>query len=244
MGLCQKKDKHLTEEERASGEVGSIWDHVAVDPATKLMVSLVQGPSRDQETCDKLVEDFADRTRHEPPDLATTDEHAPYKNSFLKTYGHDYRPRRRAKVGRKRKVKKRGPTGMVYATVKKTREKGRVVLVRRELVLGTEADLAAALEASPCSTTINTSFVERNNGTSRHFNSRKQRDTYAFSKQLAEHEAMSWLMLTHYNFCWKHRMLREKLGGQRYAQRSPAMAAGIADHVWTIEELLTRQVLS
>ena len=244
MELRQKKDKHLTEEERASGEVGSIWDHVAVDPETKLMVSLVQGPSRDQETCDKLVEDFADRTGHEPPDLTTTDEHAPYKNSLLKTYGRDYRPRRRAKVGRKRKLKKRGPEGMVYATVKKTREKGRVVHVRTELVLGKEEDLVAALEASPCSKTINTSFVERNNGTSRHFNSRKQRDTYGFSKQLAEHEAMSWLMLTHYNFCWQHRMLRVHLGSQRYAQRSPAVAAGIADHVWTIEELLTWQVLT
>jgi len=204
----------------------------------------VQGPSRDQETCDKLVEDFAARTGNEPPDLATTDEHAPYKNSLLNTYGNEYRPRRRSRVGRKRNVKKRAPKGMVYATVKKTREQGRVVHVRRELVLGTEEDLVAALEASPCSETINTSFVERNNGSSRHFNSRKQRDTYGFSKQLAEHEAMSWLMVTHYNFCWKHRMLRVDLGCKRYAQRSPAVAAGITDHLWTIEELLTRQVVT
>jgi IS1 family transposase len=240
----EKKDKHLSEEESASGELGSIWDNVAVDPATKLIVSLVQGPSRDQETCDELVEDFAARTGHKPPDLTTTDEHAPYKKALLKTYGKEYRPRRRAKVGRKRKPKKRWPGGATYATVKKTRKKGRVVLVRRELVLGTEEDLVAALEASPCSKTINTSFVERSNGTSRHFNSRKQRDTCAFSKQLVEHKAMSWLVLTHYNFCWKHRMLRVSLGGQRYTQRSPAVAAGIVDHIWTVEELLTRQVLS
>jgi len=216
---------------------------VAVDPATKLMVSLVQGPSRDQATCDELVEDFAARTGHKPPDLSATDEHAPYKNAFLKTYGKEYRPRRRAKVGRKRKLKKRWPEGAVYVTVKKTRKEGRVVHVRREIVLGTEEDLVAALEASPCSKTINTSFVERNNGTSRHFNARKQRNTYAFSKRLAEHKAMSWLMLTHHNFCWKHRMLRVSLSGQRYAQRSPAVAAGIAEHVWSVEELLTRQVL-
>lgn len=210
------------------------------------MVSVVQGPSRDQKTCDKLVEDFAARTKGKPPRLTTTDEHAPYKNSLLKVYGCDYRPRRRAKVGRMRKCKKRGPEGMVYATVKKTREKGRVVDVRVELVLGTEADLANALESSPCSRTVNTSFVERNNGTSRHFNSRKQRDTYGFSKQLAEHIAMSWLTVAHYNFCWAHRMLRLRLltGNRRYAQRSPAVAAGIADHIWTIEELLTRQVIS
>jgi hypothetical protein len=111
------------------------------------------------------------------------------------------------------------------------------------LVLGTHHDLVAALEASPCSKTINTSFVERNNGTSRHFNSRKQRDTYGFSKRRIEHEAMSWLMVTHHNFCWKHRMLRVNLGGQRCAGRSPAVAAGITDHVWTIGELLARQVV-
>lgn len=215
-----------------------------MDPATKLMVSVVQGPSRDQETCDKLVEDFAARTGHEPPDLATTDEHAPYKNSFLKTYGKDYRPRRRSKVGRMRKPKKRRPGVMVYATVKKTRAQGRVVDVRTEVVLGTEAELAAVLEVSPCSSTVNTSFVERNNGTARHFNARKQRDTYCFSKQLREHTAMSWLMVTHYNFCWNHRMLRVDLGDRRYAARSPAMAAGLADHTWTIDELMTHQVLS
>lgn len=204
----------------------------------------MQGPSRDQATCDRLVEDFAARTKREPPDLATTDEHAPYKNSLLKIYGRDYRPRRRSKRGPMRSLKKGRPGVMVYATVKKTRAKGRVVDVRTEVVLGNDAALAAVLELSPCSSTVNTSFVERNNGTSRHFNSRKQRQTYGFSKQLAEHTAMSWLMVTHYNFCWAHRMLRIRSQDQRYTQRSPAVAAGIADHIWTIEELLTRQVVS
>lgn len=209
-----------------------------------MMVSVVQGPSRDQGTCDKLVEDFAARTKGEPPDLATTDEHAPYKNSLLKVYGQDYRPRRRSRRGRMRNLKKRRPGVMVYATVKKTRAMGRVVDVRTEVVLGTEAALAAVLEVSPCSSTVNTSFVERNNGTSRHFNSRKQRDTYGFSKRLAEHIAMSWLMVTHYNFCWPHRMLRVRDDDQHFTQRSPGMAAGIADHIWTIEELLSRPVVT
>jgi hypothetical protein len=131
---------------------------------------------------------------------------------------------------------------MVYATVKKTREKGRVVHVRTEVVLGTEEDLATALGASTCSKTINTSFVERNNGTARHFNPRKQRDTYCFSKQLTEHIAMSWLMVTHYNFCWANRTLRVRIGKQRYTRRSPAMAAGIVHHVWTVDEMLSHQV--
>lgn len=178
-----------------------------------------------------------------PPDLATTDEHPTYPNSFLNTYGQDYRPRRRSRKGRKCKLKKRGPAGMVYATVHKTREKGRVVDVQAKLVLGTESALAEALSNSPCSKEVNTSFVERHNGTARHFNARKQRKTYCFSKQLPEHVAMSWLTLTHYNFCWRHRSLRVRVGKKAYVQRSPAMAAGLTDHVWTVDELLRRQVL-
>lgn len=220
-----------------------MWDHTAVDVESKLLVSLIQGPSRDQTTCDKLVEDFAERTGRVPPELATTDEHAPYRNSLLNTYGVDYTPRRKSKKGRKCKPKKRGPKGMVYATVHKTREKGRVIDVRSELVIGTMENLNAALSASPCSSKVNTSFVERHNGTTRHFNARKQRKTYCFSKQLPEHVAMSWLATTHYNFCWSHRSLRVKVAPRRYTPRSPAMAAGLSDHVWTVAELLSWQSL-
>ncbi len=214
-----------------------------MDAESKLLVSLVQGPSRDQATCDKLVEDFAERTCQTPPALATTDEHAPYLNSLLKTYGVDYTPRRKSKRGRKCKPKKRGPKGMVYATVHKTREKGRVVAVQEKLLIGTMESLTAVLVASPSSSKVNTSFVERHNGTTRHFNARKQRKTYCFSKQLPEHVAMSWLTVTHYNFCWAHRSLRVKLAPRKYAPRSPAMAAGLTDHVWTVADLLSWQSL-
>jgi hypothetical protein len=55
---------------------------------------------------------------------------------------------------------------------------------------------------------------------------------------------MSWLTVTHHNFCWTNRMLRVRLDERRYSKRSPAMAAGLVDHVWTVEELVTRQVLT
>lgn len=231
MELREKKDKNLTPKERTGGDVGSIWDHTAVDPRTKLMVSLVQSRSRDQKASDRLVEDFADRTKHVPPELVTTDEHATYKNSLTKTYGRG--SRRRKPV-----------PGMVYATVNKTRKHGRVVSVMTTLVLGTLAELARALNNSPCSSSINTAFVERNNGTARHFNARKQRKTYSISKQIEEHEAMSWLMLTHYNFCWPHRMIRVRTGDRTYIQRSPAVAAKITDHIWSVEEMLTWQAFT
>lgn len=212
-----------------------------------MVVSLIQGPSRDQETCDRLVDDFAERTNHKPPELVTTDEHAPYKNSLLKTYGQDYVPRRKGNRGRKPKPRKRPPKGMVYATVNKTRENGEVVDVDTTLVFGTQKQLEQALEKSPVSSTVNTAFVERQNGTARHLNARKQRKTYSFSKQLLEHFLMTWLAVFYYNFCWEHRKLRVLVPGPEgeglYIQRSPAMAADLAHHVWTVEEFLDWQVL-
>lgn len=211
------------------------------------MVSLIQGPSRDQKTTDRLVEDFADRTNHVPPELMTTDEHAPYKNSILKTYGVEAPPASEKKPGRKPKPKKVPPPGLVYATVNKTREHGEIVDVKTTLVFGTPEGLAKALESSPVSRHINTAFVERQNGTARHLNARMQRKTYSFSKQLLEHFLMTWLAVFYYNFCWEPRTLRVLVPGPEgeglYVQRSPAMAAGLADHAWTVEELLDWQVL-
>ncbi|MBF0176893.1 MAG: hypothetical protein HQL63_08605 [Magnetococcales bacterium] len=132
---------------------------------------------------------------------------------------------------------------MNYATVKKTRKKGRVADVSTVLVAGSEGTVAKALNASTCSAMINTSIVERYNGSARHFNARKQRKTYSFSKQSEEHEAMSWLMVTHFNFCWQPRTLRLSLGNRRYCHRTSAMAAGLTNHCWSMTELLHFQLV-
>ncbi len=210
-----------------------------MDPRSKLMISLVQDHSRDQAASDRLLEDFFARTEGKPPELLTTDEHAAYKNSILKVYGVAEAADRADEP-----TQVNTPPGLVYATVNKTRKRGTVVDVKTAIVFGTPLELAQALDGSPCSSSINTSFVERNNGTARHFNARKQRKTYSFSKQFEEHEAMSWFMMTHYNFCWRPRTLRVPRGDGSFAQRSPAVAAGITDHVWTVPELLTRQILT
>ncbi|MBF0290515.1 MAG: hypothetical protein HQM14_22130 [SAR324 cluster bacterium] len=110
------------------------------------------------------------------------------------------------------------------------------------LVAGSEESLTNALDTSPCSGTVNTSFVERYNGSARHFNARKQRKSYSYSKQSDEHEAMSWLMVTHYNFCWRPRTLRVPIGNQRYRYRTPAMAAGLTNRSWSVMELLRFQI--
>jgi hypothetical protein len=85
---------------------------------------------------------------------------------------------------------------------------------------------------------INTSYIERHNATDRHRNARKGRKSYRFSKDFFMHEALSYFTMYSYNFCWPVRTLRVKTGHRRYQQRTPAMAAGLTDHVWSLREWL------
>jgi len=76
---------------------------------------------------------------------------------------------------------------------------------------------------------ISTSFIERFNLTLRMSNRRHTRLTNAHSKSLKHHKAMQAIVFAHYNFCRKHETLKGN---------TPAMASKLADHVWTIRELV------
>jgi hypothetical protein len=89
---------------------------------------------------------------------------------------------------------------------------------------------------------INTSVVERHNGTSRLRNQRKVRKTLAFSKVNRYHRWMSWLAVGLYNFCRPHSSLKSRQETQG-THRTPAMAARLADHIWSTREWLLRPVL-
>jgi hypothetical protein len=82
--------------------------------------------------------------------------------------------------------------------------------------------------------------VERFFGTQRQFSARKKRKAYTFSKDLSFHEASTWLLVVWYNFGWCLGTLRQKVQQDppRYYYRTPGMAAGLTDHVWTMQELL------
>ena len=120
--------------------------------------------------------------------------------------------------------------------MRKRREKGRVVEVVRTLVFGTLYLLGELLKRSAVSPTINTSFVERHNGTDRHQNSRKRRKTHGFSKEMRMHRAASCFISFSYNFCWPVRTLRVREGNGPWQTRTPAMAAGLSEHVWSTKE--------
>jgi hypothetical protein len=203
-----------------------------------LLLALVPG-KRDGQTTEQLIRQVHDRTGGRSDVLLTSDEHAPYETAIREVYGVETPQPRRPGPGRPPKPVKVVPGELCDATVRKRREKGRVVEVVRTLVFGTLYLLGGLLKRSTASTTINTSFVERNNGTDRHQNSRKRRKTYAFSKDLAMHRAATYFIGYSYNFCWPVRTLRVREAEGPWQARTPAMAAGLSDHVWNTKEWIT-----
>ena len=208
-----------------------------LDAETKLLVSLEIGP-RTERFSRELWDDFANRTDHVLPELITTDEYAPYRGAILNAYGERVEYPRTGQPGRPRQPRLEPPAGLVYAMVHKTREKGAVVDVSIRQVFGTQAQLEEALARSTVSSHVNTTFVERFNATVRQHNSRKARKVYSFSKEFEYHVAMSWFAAANYNFCRPHLGLREQEDG-RWSNRTPAMASGISDHVWSLDEFMS-----
>jgi len=241
--FVQKKEANRDPASAADDERGDRWDHVALDPEHRLVLSVVPG-KRTAENAAAVVSDAAKRLGGRVPRLVTTDEHAPYKQAILDAFGVDVTPPRTGKPGRPRKARREPKPGLTYATVHKTREKGRVVSIVTTLVFGTAALLAAALALSKCSTGVNTSFIERLNGTDRHRNARKSRKTYRFSKDGPTHDAVGYFAAYSYNFCWPVRTLSEPDADGRLRPRTPAMAAGLADHVWSLAEWLAIPAVS
>jgi len=221
---------------------------VLIDAESRLIVTLVIG-RRDTDTAYQAFLDFYRRTDGQLPPLITSDEYAPYLTVIIETYGvrkealelteeekveYDYGGMPAVYV----------PVEIGYATVHKEREKGHVVRVEPRVVLGTDEQVAEVLEQGSTSETVNTSYVERYHGTQRHFNARKARRAYTFSKELAFHVAVTWLCVVFYNFGWRPRTLREQVQGDppRYHYRTPAMVAGLTDHPWPMKDILTYPV--
>jgi hypothetical protein len=233
-----KKEKHCDPNNPDDAEQGDHGDHVALDPEHRLVVSLVTG-KRSGEHSRLLVEDFQQRTEGRLMNRMTSDENPAYAEAILEVYGETVQPRRTGKPGRPKAPYKRVPKGLKYATVHKVRQNNRVVKVEQRVVFGTLVAVLAALAVSLVSAAVNTVFVERHNGSDRHRNSRKVRKTYRFSKDWAVHEAVTYFTMYSANFCCPVRTLREEDGAGGWRKRTPAMAAGLADHVWSIEEWLS-----
>jgi len=200
-----------------------------VSAESKLVVSLIVGKRTYDHTL-ALVQDAKDRLRKDHLPAIFSDAFASYESALLEVFGRRYPAK-----GKSRLPVIRWRQGLAYGQVKKVYKRGRVGRVEVRAVYG-KAKLAHTLYLLGYKQ-INTSAVERHNGTSRLRNQRQTRKTLAFSKSLRYHRWMSWLSVGLYNFCRAHGSLRIK-EADRAIQRSPAMAEGLTEHIWTIREWL------
>ena len=181
-----------------------------------------------------------------------SDQLPAYRTALLHAYGTWYQPQRQGKRGRYPKPRRVPLPGLLYAQVVKKRRRGRVVEVGTKVVFGDSDAIEARLEDSPVSNTINISFVERDKMTQRQSNRRLTRRTNGFSKGITFFEKQLWRSLAYYHLVLPHHSLRQSLpapeptrgtGSPRcWRPVTPAMAAGITDHVWTTAELLSYRV--
>lgn len=209
---------------------------VAFDPITKLIIHVVIG-KRTEAQAKRFVLGLVGKLSGPPP-LFTSDELPHYKTVLAACYSTLIPVEATGKRGRPKKPIVQIDPELQYATVHKTRDNGRIVKVEQRIVFGKEQDINNILENSPVSQTINTSFVERNNLTLRQHSRRLTRKTNGFSKALRNLEAQVILVMAYYNFVRSHCSLKIKGLGER----TPAMAAELTDHKWSMGELLTYRI--
>lgn len=135
------------------------------------------------------------------------------------------------------------PDTVLLAQVVKSHQGRRLVDVTRRVVFGTAAAVAAAIARTKGGTQINTAYIERLNATFRaNLAPLTRRGRHLAHGTTLLHSGM-WLVGTAYNFCWMHESLRLRaIGSRKWLERTPAMAAGLTDHVWTLDDLLRYRV--
>jgi hypothetical protein len=223
-----KKERRCDPDDEADWFRGDQWDFVALDPDSRLVLEVVVG-KRITENAVMVLEGVRRRLEGRPPGLVASDEFPAYPEALLAVFGERRVPPRTGKPGRPAGPRVVPPAGLCYATVHKRRKQGRVVAVESRRVFG----------ELPGATGVSTAYLERQHATDRHRNARKARKTYRFSKDWDVHEAVTCFTLSSDNFCWPVRTLRAKDGAGRWRKRTPAMAAGLTDHVWTLSEWLS-----
>jgi IS1 family transposase/transposase-like protein len=244
------KEQHLEAAKLFSATYGDAWIWIAVAPVWRMVLAFVAG-QRTQASANLLLERGAHVTAAGIP-FFTSDQLAEYRTALLHVYGQWQQPQRNGQRGRYPHRRRVPPPDLLYAQVVKHRERGKVVAVTTKVVFGASEAIQARLAALPTSTTVNTSFVERENLTLRQQNRRLTRKTNGFSKELSWLEKQLWLSLAYYHLVLPHDSLRQSLdvpaptrgsgSAQRWRPITPAMAAGMTDHVWTTTELLSYRV--
>jgi len=210
----------------------SIWLWTAMDPVSKFWLASEVG-DRDARSAWKIVHKVATALKKGIAPLFITDGNRVYEQPILSHYGQWQEPQ----AGQRKPRWFLLPT-LLYAQVVKKRRRRRIVSVSKRAVFGTLACIKETL--TPSGWQINTAFVERLNLTIRQLVpglGRRVNTLVHSPKRLAQQVCLAQ---TYYNFCLPSHSLEIASSGEAAAQsRTPAMALGLTDRVWSFKEVLS-----
>jgi IS1 family transposase len=225
------------------------WVWAAVDPESKLLLAIDVG-ARTLALAQRVVHQVAQILAPDCAPLFLTDGFHEYMTALLTHYGQWVQLPRRQATGPAPKPRWMPLPQLLYAQVVKTVRRRRLVDVKHRVVFGTLEAVNHVL--APRGWHINTAFVERINLTIRQHVAAVGRRVSTLCKGEAGLRQQLALYHTYYNFCLPHTSLRlpvpqpEATHGTGTAKcwqpRTPAMAAGLTDHVWTLREVLLFRV--
>jgi transposase-like protein len=215
-----------------------VWMAMALAVPSRLWLGGALSPHRDLALITGLVQQVRACARHLGI-LVCVDGLASYVTAFRRVFRTPLYTGRR---GRPRLVL---AAGFLLGQVVKQYAKRRVVRVQQRVVRGTAAAITAVLQATGTGQGIHTAYIERLNATFRSALAPLVRRGRALVHKVATLHAGMYLVGCAYNFCWVHGSLRLAAPAgahHKWQERTPAMAAGLTDHCWTLRELLGYQV--
>jgi IS1 family transposase len=232
---------------REGGERQNCWVWAAIDSFTKLWLAVEVG-DRSLNMAQRLVHRVVSVLAPGVVPMFLTDQLASYEKALLAHFGC-WIERVSEKSGRT--LRRWMPLERLrYAQVEKKRRRRKIVTVITRVVFGTTEAVASALAAVEHK--INTAFIERLNRTLRAHVPGLGRREEGLAKTKQGLLRRLHLVMGYYNFCLPHLSLQEALSKpiptkgngspKKWMPRTPAMAAGITNHVWTIGEFLLFRV--
>ncbi|HEY5870201.1 MAG TPA: hypothetical protein VI542_32305 [Candidatus Tectomicrobia bacterium] len=225
------------------------WVWTAMDPESKLLVVVDVG-TRTLAMAQRVVHHLVQVLVPGCVPLFLTDGFKDYRTAILAHFGHWMQPERRQDTGPMPKPRWMPLPELLYAQVVKSYRRRRIVGVKHRVVFGTQ--LAIEQIVSACGWTINTAFIERLNLDIRQRVAAVGRRVNTLCK--GEDGLLDQLTLfqTYHNFCLPHASLRQPLlipeattgrgSAKVWRPGTPAMAAGLTDHVWSLKEVLLYRV--
>jgi len=217
------------------------WMGLAMMVSTRLWLGGVVSLTRDHSLADRLLAQVRSCCQPLCALLVCIDGWNAYPGSIRRAF----RQKVKETVGRGRACLRVWPQLCIGVVIKRT-EKNRVVEITRKMVQGTLEQAQMLLSASHGGTVLNTAFIERLNGTIRQRLASLTRKCRHAARRLAALESGMWLLGCTYNLCWPHHELSRQATsaqeGRGEVLLTPAMASGLTDHIWSIQELLSYRV--